>query len=50
LFETNLIEKEKNIGGILNGTAPIYRHSIQQYKSSAVSVRCLYKSNYEKKT
>jgi len=50
LFQTNLIEKEKNIGGILNATAPIYRRSIQQYKSSAVSVRCLYKSNYEKKT
>jgi len=50
LFQTYLIEKEKNIGGILNASAPFYRHFNLQYKSSAISVRCLYNSNYEKKT
>jgi len=50
LFHANLIEKEKNIGGILNATAPFYRHFNLQYKVSAISIRYLYKSNYEKKT
>jgi len=50
LFQANLIEKVKNIGGILNATAPFYSHFNQQYKSLAISVRCLYKSNYKKKT
>jgi len=50
LFQTNLIEKERNVGGILNATAPFYRHFNLLYKSSAISVRCLYKSNCEKKT
>jgi len=45
LFQTNLIEKEKNIGGILNASVPFYRHFNLQYKSSAISVRCLYNSN-----
>jgi len=50
LFQTNLIEKEKNIGGILNASAPFYRHFNLQYESSDISVRCLYNSNYEKNT
>jgi len=50
LFQANLIEKEKNIGGILNATVPFYRHFNLQYKESAISIRCLYKSNYEKRT
>jgi len=49
-FQANLIEKEKHIGGILNATVPFYRHFNLQYKESAISIRCLYKSNYEKKT
>jgi len=48
LFQANLIGKEKNIGGILP-TVPFYRHFNLQYKESAISIRCLYKSNYEKK-
>jgi len=49
LFQANLIEKEKNIGGILNATIPFYRHFNLQYKESTISIRCLYKSNYEQK-
>jgi len=50
LFQANLKEKEKNIGGILNATVPFYRHFNRTYNESAISIRCLYKSNYEKKT
>jgi len=50
LFQANLIEREKNIGGILNATVPFYRHFNLQYKESAISIRCLYKSNYQKRT
>jgi len=36
LFQANLIEKEKNIVGILNATVPFYRHFNLQYKETAI--------------
>lgn len=50
LFQSNLIEKERNIGGILNASEPFYRYFNLKYKSTALSIRCIYKSNYERKT
>lgn len=49
-FRQDLVKKEKNIAGIIESSAPFYRHFQLQYKDNIkLRIRCTYDSNYLKR-
>jgi len=48
-FRRELIQKESNIGGIIESTHPFYRHFQLEHGPSIVRIRCTYDSDFEKK-
>lgn len=48
-FRKTLINKESNIGGILEAEEPFYRHFNLKYDNVDIPIRCTYDSAYEKR-